>query len=175
MPNVKTLGEWSTEITPAQREKALALIGKTRTLGNVAALRTAGVVGSGAHIRTLVVQSGFYDDAAVARGWDLVAVENSTWLVAQDPEHSHWDRANARVLKAYHPLYREQAQLEVSGRMEVSSPDVAAAIERFTSTILRLASRGGEDEAAGAAIRAGHSPPRLPMGGMASPPEPSTA
>jgi hypothetical protein len=30
-------------------------------------------------------------------------------------DHPAWDRANARILKAYHPAFRDNAQLEVTG------------------------------------------------------------
>lgn len=102
-------------LTDEERGKFLAAVKADPKIGNVAALRAAGIQGTKGELRRLL-DDDLAEAAREARGWSLVAVEQTTWDVAQNPEHPAWDRANARVLKAYHPAYRDQAQLEVTGR-----------------------------------------------------------
>lgn len=102
-------------LTDDERGKFLDVIRADNTIGNVAALRKAGVEGTKRDLRQLLDDDAL-EAAREARGWNLVKVEQTTWAVAQNPEHPAWDRANARVLKAYHPAYRDNAQLEVTGK-----------------------------------------------------------
>jgi hypothetical protein len=61
-------------------------------------------------------------------------------------------------LKRWQPAYAGTQRLELSGGMEVNSPDVAAAIERFTSRVAELSA------AARPGVESG-SRPALPVGG----------
>lgn len=58
-------------------------------------------------------------------------------------------------------------KVEVSGRVEVDSSDIAQAIERFTSTVVQLSARTRAAGAAEDALARGDSPPGLPVGSVA--------
>lgn len=155
------------ELTDEQREAFLAQLRDDNTIGLVRALRNAGVEGTRGQLRQLISSDEqLQDDTRLARGWNLNRVEGVAWEVALDKEHPSWDRANARVLKAYHPAYRDQSRVEHTGLdggpLEVSNPDVAAALDRFTSTVTRLAARAAESSGAVRELepgRAGEAPP----------------
>jgi hypothetical protein len=106
-------------LTQEQRDTALNLIRQARTddtaLGNVAALRQAGVEGTKGQIRNLI-DDDLAEELREARGWSLVRVEDTTFKVAMDPDHPNWDRANSRVLRAYHPAYRDISRHELTGK-----------------------------------------------------------
>lgn len=111
------------ELTDEQRTRFVAIVKKDRKIGNAAALRQAGVEGSRRDLRALLEQDDdLHEEARAARGWNIVDVEASAWKVAADPEHPAWDRANARILKAYNARFRDQATVdhEHSGRVEVT-------------------------------------------------------
>jgi hypothetical protein len=118
-------------VTDTQREKFIALVENDKTIGNVDALRKVGVKGSRGNInRWLDKDQDLLHQSRLARGWNLNRVEATAWEVATNPEHPAWDRANARVLKAYHPLFRDQQRLEVTG--EDGGPVVLAHEQRLT-------------------------------------------
>lgn len=140
-------------LTDAQRGKFLDVLRADKYIGNVAALRAAGVQGTKRDLRDLI-DDELLEQAREARGWSLLKVENCTWEVATNPEHPSWDRANARVLKAYHPAYRDQARVDVNHSGEVRNPDVAEAVERLNALVAAAALRSS----------AGNGPRELPSG-----------
>jgi hypothetical protein len=103
-------------ITARQRRKALELIKQDPTLGNKPALRLAGVKGTRGQIGA-AIDDGFREAALEARGWRLQSVLNALYSVAVDPSHDHWDRGNARFLKAFGGWrFRDNVNVEVTGR-----------------------------------------------------------
>src|SRR5206468_11397633 len=101
-------------VTAKQRAKFLALIRADKEIGSVDALRQAGVAGSSGQLRAwLKDDDELQREARQARGWNLNRVEATAWQVATDTEHPSWDRANARILKAYHPAFRDQTKVDV--------------------------------------------------------------
>lgn len=101
-------------LSDEKRGKFLDAVKADPKIGNVAALRAAGVDGTKRDLRAMLTDD-LVEDAREARGWSLIDVEQTTWDVAKNPDHPAWDRANARVLKAYHPSFQDTARLEVTG------------------------------------------------------------
>lgn len=108
------LTQQTLAITDEQRNKALELVKANPKLGNAPALRQAGVEGTRGELRRLI-DPDLAEQLREARGWSIVDVEQTTWDVAKNPEHPAWDRANARVLKAYHPAFRDRVDVEHTG------------------------------------------------------------
>jgi hypothetical protein len=102
-------------LTDDERGKFLDVIRADTTIGNVMALRKAGIDGNKRDLKQLL-DDELLEQAREARGWSLTAVEQTTWDVAKDKTHPAWDRANARILKAYHPAFQDTARLELTGR-----------------------------------------------------------
>lgn len=102
-------------LTAEQREEVCELVRADRLIGNVAAMRKAGLRGSRGQLRALI-DDDFAEQLLEARGWQITKVEDAAWTVAIDTQHPAWDRANARVLKAHHPAYRDIARHELTGR-----------------------------------------------------------
>lgn len=128
-------------LTDEQRAGFLAAIQADKTIGNVAALRTIGVKGSKRDLKALL-DDELEEQARLARGWNIRKVEDTYWGVATNPEHPHYERAAGRLLKAYGgQQFRDHVAIEHGGHVEVESPDVSAAIDRFTTTIRRLTER----------------------------------
>lgn len=167
------------ELTVEQRTEMVALIKAEhdagRSVGNEQALRRIGVTGRKTDLRASI-DDELRDLCREARGWNLTAVKAAAWKVATDTSHSHWDRANARILKAYGGArFRDDAKLELSGGLDVRT-DVAEAIDRFT-TLADAAVRALARTGAGAVVvdvdgrREGES--RLQLEGMAGEAEPA--
>lgn len=158
-------------LTDEQRAAFLALIRDDKTLGNIHALRQAGVPGTRGQLRALI-DDDLEAQSREARGWRIRKVEDTTWKVATDTEHPSWDRANARLLKAYGgPQFRDQTEIVHAGGMEVTNPDVAAAIDRFTAladAAIRAAARVRAPEPAIDALPGGDGGTGLPVGRVAS-------
>lgn len=110
--------EQPVEITDDQRRKFIDHLAAEKTCGIVAALRVAGVQGSRGQLRRAYDQDPtLQEQAREARGWNINRVEGVTWEVAVNPDHPSWDRANARLLKAYGgPQFRDQSRLELTGK-----------------------------------------------------------
>lgn len=103
------------ELSAEQHARFLALLTEDKALGNVTALKLAGVEGTRGELKALMTDD-LLAEAREARGWRIRGVEATTWTVATNPEHPSWDRANARLLKAYGgPQFRDHTQLELSG------------------------------------------------------------
>lgn len=135
-------------LTPEQRQAFLDVLREHTTIGTIRALRQVGIKGSKGQLHALIDED-LEEQAREARGWNIRAVEATTWLVAADPTHDAWDRANARILKAYGgPQYRDRVEHEHAGSLEVTNTDVAAAIDRFTGQVVRLAERSRAELAA---------------------------
>lgn len=140
------------DITDEQRTTFLVLLAEDHTKGDVATLREAGVEGSRGQLRRLLdTDDDLKIQAREARGWNINRVEGVTWEVAGDKDHPAWIRAVTLILKAYGgPQFRDQTSLELTGKdggpMEVST-DVSDAVERFTSAVVRLVERDGQDQA----------------------------
>lgn len=105
------------ELTDEQRTKFLEHLQADKTAGIIATLRAAGVTGSRGQLRRLYDSDvQLQEQAREARGWNINRVEGVTWEVAVDPNHPSWDRANARLLKAYGgQQFRDQSRVELTG------------------------------------------------------------
>lgn len=104
-------------VTAKQREKFLSLLRADKSCGIARALHNAGVAGTTGQLRAYFdADTDLQEDARLARGWNINRVEGVAWEVALDKNHQSWDRANARVLKAYHPAYRDSARIEHTGK-----------------------------------------------------------
>lgn len=131
-------------VTDAQREKALALVSNDLTIGDAHALRQAGVAGTTGQLRAYA-KTELADAFREAR-YPIEPAKRALYQVAIDITHQSWQRANKFFLETHGgPEFRPQQRVDVNHSGEVRNPDVAAAIERFTSTIVRLAARGPEE------------------------------
>lgn len=142
-------------LTSEQRAAFLALLAAQPALGNIAALRQVGIVRpdspdppSRGQLRKLL-DDDLEADAREARGWSLAKAEDVLYKVAIDSKHKDWARAIAIFLKASSGRYHESVQVQHAGQVEVDNHDVADAIERFTSAVVRLAERGRAELASG--------------------------
>lgn len=141
-------------MTQAQRAKILKALADKPMMGNKLAFAQAGVRMTKAQIAaTLEADPEFADDLAIARGVDPDILEFPLVLVAKDPDHKHWPTAIRLVMQARHPSYGDKTKVELSGPdggpMEVTSPDVVAAAERFaalTDAAVRRAAATGTDD-----------------------------
>lgn len=174
---------WTPALTPELREATAAAIQEDRAQGNVAALRAAGAVGSKGHLRKLINDDDEIQHLiADTRGYSPEAIENeivrraiegvSEPVFNKDGEHVgdkvvYSDRLLALLAKARHPSYRDKVEVTGAdgGALEVNSPDVAAAIERFTATVTRLTDRA---QPGGAVRSLAAAATELPPGGTGS-------
>lgn len=174
---------WTPELTPELRDKTAAAIQEDRAQGNVAALRAAGAVGSKGHLRKLIeADDEIQHLIADTRGYSPEAIENeivrraidgvSEPVFNKDGDHVgdkvvYSDRLLVLLAKARHPSYRDRVEIggPNGGPMEVNSPDVAAAIERFTATITRLTDRA---QSGGAVRSLAAAATELPSGSTGS-------
>jgi hypothetical protein len=123
-------------ITARQRRKALELIRADPTLGNKPALRLAGVKGTRGQIGA-AIDDGFREAALEARGWRLQSVLNALYSVAVDPSHDHWDRGNARFLKAFGGWrFRDNVQVDVSGTVGVQVEHDSESVRRLLGKLV---------------------------------------
>ena len=99
-----------------------------------AALKEAQAVGRAE--RADLVLSAAWDRAI--NGWDETRMTNAGH---EYTTHKFWERGLEMWLRSLHPEFKERAEVEHTGRMEVTNPDVTEAIDRFTGTILQLAER----------------------------------
>lgn len=137
------------ELTDLERQAVLDVIRAEPTIGTVAAMRTAGIDRPKRELKVLA-DTLDEDELREARGWNLRKVEQTMWGIATDPEHQSVFRAGQFLMRAYgDPRFRERVDVEHAGTVEVASNDVAAAIDRFTSQVVRLAERGRAELAAG--------------------------
>lgn len=194
--NELELAAGSITITRKQREVALRLIRKHgRAIGDLKALRRAGVLGTRGQLRHLLsVDETLTDDIAAARGRDPEVIRDEIRRRAiegvEEPvfgslgqnmgsgeigtRRVYSDRLLEMMAKAHLPEYQDSVRHEVTGPgggpLEVNSPDVAAALDRFTSNISRLAARAADEPVEpGGTVRAA-DPERaaLPPGGARS-------
>lgn len=163
------------EITEKQRKHTVELIRRHgRDIGDIRALRQAGVQGQRGQLRRLLDADGdLRDEIAEARGRSPDRIEAALieraidgWLepvfykggeVGYIRKFS--DSLLAMAAKAHVPAYRDVTRHEHvgpdGGPLEVENPDVAAAIDRFTTTIGRLAERAAESRGAVRELDAG--------------------
>lgn len=107
-------------LTDEQRATAVQAVKEAseakQVLGDVAALRQAGVRGSRGQIRKLV-DDDLKADFRAARGWSVTAAIQALYTVATDISHPSFERANARLLKAFGgPEFRDVSRHELTGR-----------------------------------------------------------
>jgi hypothetical protein len=157
-------------ITRAQRDKALRLIRKHgRAIGDLKALSRAGVLGTRGQLRHLLAtDETLKDEIVAARGRDPEVIRDEIRRRAiegvEEPvfgslgqnmgsgeigsKRVYSDRLLEMMAKAHLPEYQDSVRHEhtgpAGGPLEVSNPDVAAALDRFTSTIARLSERAAE-------------------------------
>lgn len=145
------------ELTDEQRDLVREFFDQHPDGGYKAACRAAGIRQiTKAEAKQLIDQDDeLHDHRLRALGVD----EDSAWLrvalIAQNLEHKDALRANTFILGAIHGRTDQAGRLEVvgagGGPVEVTNPDVAAAIERFTAladAAVRAASRGTAEPAA---------------------------
>ena len=151
-------------MTEEQRAAFLAAIEANKEIGHVVALRAAGLEGTKGELKALLTDD-LLEDAREARGQNIRRVEAAAWEVAQDTTHPNWDRANARILKAYGGSQFHD-RVDVNGRMEVETPDLTAAIDRFialTARAVREAARSRTGSPLADAAAGGEGEPRVPV------------
>lgn len=139
-----------TELSAAQRKKFLQLITANKGMGTRHALREAGFKGTlRAFDRLLADDEDLRADYEHARGRDLDQVEATAWDVAKDTEHPSWFRANQMVLRAWHPAYRDQSRVELTGADggPVEMEDRSASL----AEVLRVIRAAGAEDGGGAA------------------------
>jgi hypothetical protein len=148
----------SVALTPDQRARFLESL-RNGEHGYALALRRAGVPGSKGELKALLADDPeLSDDAKDAQrgyleslGLSPAALLANIAKIATDTTHPQTLKANVYAL-SWHGIHvtGERTQVEHSGPdgapMEVNNPDVAAALERFTSQVVRLAARARADE-----------------------------
>jgi hypothetical protein len=155
-------------VSDEQRKRALALIRKKgREIGDVRALREAGVEGTRGQLRRLLDRDEDLVEAiAEARGRSVEVVRDEVKRRAidgvEEPVYhqgkvvgyvtKYSDRLLEMMARAHAPEYRERVEVSGAGGgpLELTSPDLAGALDRFTGTIRRLAERAQS----GGAVRA---------------------
>lgn len=92
-------------------------------IGNVAALRAAGVTGTRGELHRLLDRlekqgDGLRDEILEARGQNVEKAKKVLYDVAVNPDHPHWQRANALFLKVHGgPEFRDDLRRhEVTGK-----------------------------------------------------------
>lgn len=107
----------------------------------------------------------------LAAGWDEQAAfaVNNLRVIGAETDNSGAVKANELLLRE---AGRLQERVTVSGDpenpLEVLSPDVSLAIERFTASVVQLAARNGARGATELAAGGGESGARVPVGRVAS-------
>lgn len=171
--NELELAAGSIEITRGQRDKTLRLIRKNGSrIGDIRALRRAGVLGTRGQLRQLLnTDDELREEIARARGRDPEVIRDEIRRRAiegvEEPvfgslgngmgsgeigtKRVYSDRLLEMMAKAHLPEYQDSVRHEVTGPaggpLEVNSPDVAAALDRFTTNISRLAARAADEPA----------------------------
>lgn len=147
-------------VTAEQRAALVDLLAAEPGIGTVAALRRVGVEGTKGQLRALVKQDdNLAEELHEARGKKLReelmsrAVDGyEDPIIGKDGDIVGYrtvksDRLLEFACRMYLPEAKALRGVEVTGRdggpVEVANPDVAAAIDRFTANIARLA-RGSE-------------------------------
>lgn len=153
-------------VTPEQRDRALELMRKGGQ-GYVRALRAAGVAGSSGQLRAHLAENHALrvelEDARLD-GLDRYHLDEETLFTAlgaiAGKEGPSQLRAVVYALGLHGIHLGDHSTVEHTGRLEVDNPDVAAAIERFTSladAAIRSAARVREDSPARGALPGGES------------------
>lgn len=136
-----------TRLTDEQRDLFLKEVGDG--VGTREALRRAGITGGSTALtvrrsearRIINADEDLRHDYEIARGRDLDKVEGVAFTIATDVKHPRALDAAKFLLERRHPDYAAKSAVDVTHSGEVANTDVAAAIERFTSTVVRLAGR----------------------------------
>ncbi len=140
----------ASALTDKQRATLIAKVQADPYCGLVAAARQAGVEGSRGQIRRLLdTDQDFQDALQEARGHLINSVASlkvnhllaKLGTVVDDDGHASQLRAIQYALGLRGIQVVERIEHEHSGGMEVTNPDVAAAIDRFTVTLRRLTER----------------------------------
>lgn len=155
-------------LTKQRAEQALVLISAGHT-------RTEAANAIGCHVNTLNKHLAAEDLAE-----RCAAAEEAGRLAKADDWRARITRqaekGNSTALKmggtAYVPEFKDAQRIEVTGAMEVTHPDVAAAIERFTQRVVSLATGGRETIAGNLAAGPGEGEARVPVAELDSPSEP---
>lgn len=151
-----------TELTAEQRDRFLDLVRADPYIGHIAAARKAGVPGTKGQLRKLVagdtdLQAGIAEaraDAFAELGLGTAALLKKLASVVDANDNPSQLRAiqYAFALQGVNPADRVEHTGPDGGPVEVTNPDVAAAIDRFTISIRTLAERAQSS----GAIRASH-------------------
>lgn len=131
-------------LTDTERDKLIAIYEANPGTGYKAALKQLGYHGSRADAAALLTQTEIVGDILEAQGLGEQHVMHRIAKIAADLEHKDCFRANTWIEDVIHGR-REGHHVDVNHSGSVDNPDVAAAIERFTSTVVRLAERGGPE------------------------------
>ena len=131
------------ELSDEQKSAIVACFDANPDCGYKAAARAAGFRLSKEQARAMIVAD---DELREAVFKSLKLDERSLFRtlgeIAASSDHKDQFRAVTWGLNAIH-RWHENQQVEHTGGMEVANPDVSAAIERFTSTVARIAARNG--------------------------------
>jgi hypothetical protein len=169
-------------ITPAQRVAVIATIRENPEIGNVAALRAAGVAGTRGQLAQFVDDDDeLAGDIREARGYgnERIVAEITRRAIDGWDEPVFHDgeivgsvrKFDGRLLtllaKAHVPEFRDVTRHELTGPnggpVEVQNTDVADALDRFGATLRRLAGSVA-DEPGGNIREAATARPALPPG-----------
>lgn len=126
-------------VTDSQRNLLLAILRREPYLGTIAAARRAGVPGTKAEIRARLVAADLDEEIQVARGRELERVETTLYEIATNPEHPQCVKAAEAVLRARHPLYRDERM----GQLTEGAPRPPTRMEVGLEDVIRLAERVG--------------------------------
>lgn len=158
------------ELPATKRAKYLKCLRDNPEIGNKTAFRRAGVRITKPEIEALfAADPDLEQEALEARGRNIQAVEQTIWEIAQDAAHPSALRAGVLLMGRYSDRGWLPARLDLrhehsgpgGGPMEVSHPDLAAAIERFTTAVVRSTERARAELPAGEADAGAESQPRL--------------
>lgn len=141
-------------LTTMQRTTFLSLMGDEPNRSTREALRLAGYTAAAASlavtkadVRALfAADPDLYADMRRAQKRNLEPIEGRVYAIALDERNARSLDAAKFLLERRHPDYIQQAKVEHEHTGEVNTPDVAAALERFTAladAAIRAAARGG--------------------------------
>lgn len=137
-------------MTDNQRERIIAALQENPAMGNKVAFAAAGLRRTKAEIAAeLAADENLADAIDQARGHEPAKVIHTVWQIATDKDHPSALRAALAILGREDASWRAKVDVEHAGSLEVANPDVAAAIERFTASVVQLANRGRAELEAG--------------------------
>lgn len=160
-PRKEALRPAPSKLNDQEREGIGEFLETRAAEGYKAALASIGYHATHDAAKALILGDGELRERYFAGyGLDQPTLLTGLGEMAADAEHKDRFRVHTFALNAFHG-WSERTETDVNHGGEVSNPDVAAAIDRFTVTVRRLAERA---ESGGAVRDVDGGPAELPPG-----------